>query len=151
MLPHPSIIRIGTLGISAVIERTKAIETNTNLCVSRYFVLVSAPNSCICAVEGYGTQAVSPAKCLPLQIKSYLNKGGTVLFIPNSISWLANHLDWKEDSVYVYANRHVNSFSSVSRSTLPEVRVRTSEWQKFHGFCSPPTVISISLRCYRTS
>jgi hypothetical protein len=55
---------------------------------------------------------------LPVQIKSYLNKGGMVLFIPNSISWLANHLDWKEDSVYVYANRYVNSFSSVSRSTL---------------------------------
>jgi hypothetical protein len=38
---------------------------------------------------------------LPLQIKIYLNKGGMILFIPNSISWLANHLDWKENSVYV--------------------------------------------------
>ena len=129
----------------------KKKKNNTNLCISRYFVPVSDLNSCICAVEGYGTQVVSPAKCLLLQIKSYLNKGGTVLFIPNSISWLANHLDWKEDSVYVYANRYVNSFSSVSRSTVPEVRVCISEWQKFHGFCSPPKVISLSLRCYRTS
>jgi hypothetical protein len=86
------------------------------------------------AVQKSETQVASDVNSLLLQIKSNLNKGGTVLFIPNSISWLANHLDWKENSVYVYANRYVNSFRSVSRSALPWVRVRQPEWQKFRVF-----------------
>jgi hypothetical protein len=150
-MPHLDLSKKKTVGISIVIEHTKTTESNKSLCMWWYITLVSALNTCVFAVQRSETQVVSAVNSLPLQIKSNLNKGSTVLFIPNSISWLAKHLDWKENSLYVYANRYVNSFHSVSRSTLPCVRLCNPEWQKFHGFCSPSTVVSLSLCCYRTS